>query len=131
MLLRMMSSMGEGDTILRHPDLFDSLLDAARDPVAVTATQPRRTVAGRVVAEFQSLVSPFGARSATRIRPNDLRRLTAPVLMIWGDHDPVVSVSHAQAAAKWIPDARLEVLPAGRVGQLLDEFARSVSDPPS
>jgi pimeloyl-ACP methyl ester carboxylesterase len=29
MLLRLMSSMGEGDTILRHPDLLDSLIDAA------------------------------------------------------------------------------------------------------
>jgi hypothetical protein len=37
MLLRLMSSMGEGDTILRHPDLLDSLLDAARDPVAIAA----------------------------------------------------------------------------------------------
>jgi hypothetical protein len=26
-LLRLMPSVGEGDTILRHPDLLDSLLD--------------------------------------------------------------------------------------------------------
>ena len=57
--------------------------------------------------------------------------------MIWGDHDPVVSVAHAETAAALIPDARLEVLPAGhvpqlgnpqRVAKLLAEFAASLSD---
>jgi pimeloyl-ACP methyl ester carboxylesterase len=127
MLLRLMSSVGEGDTIVRHPDLLESLIDAARDPVA-TATN---------VAEFRALLSPFGVRTATRIRPADLRQVTVPTLMIWGDHDPVVPVADAQAAADLIPDVRLEVLPAGhvpqlgnpdRVAQLLEEFARSVPD---
>ena len=68
MLLRLMSSMGEGDTILRHPDLLDSLLDAARDPVAAAAN----------VAEFQALLSPLGPRSATRIRPDDLAGWRSP-----------------------------------------------------
>jgi pimeloyl-ACP methyl ester carboxylesterase len=124
MLLRLMSSVGEGDTILRYPDLLDSLIAAARDPVATAAN----------VAEFRALLSPLGMRSATRIRPDDLRRLAAPTLMIWGDHDPVVSVAAARAAADLIPDSRLEVLPGGhvpqlgnpeRVADLLEEFARS------
>ena len=119
-----MSTMGEGDTILRHPDLLDSLVDAARDPVATAAN----------VAELQALLSPFGVRPATRIRPDELRRIGRPTLMIWGDHDPVVSVAAAQAVAELIPAARLEVLPAGhvpqlgypdRVAELLEEFARS------
>ena len=124
MLLRMMSSVGERDTILRHPDLLDSLIDAARDPVATAAN----------VAEFRALISPFGTRSATRIRADDLRQLAVPTLMIWGDRDPVVSVANARAAAKQIHDARLEVLPAGhvpqlgnpaRVAELLEDFALS------
>lgn len=108
MLLRLMSSVGERDTIVRHRDLLDSLVDAAHDPVASAAN----------VAELQALLSPFGTRRAARIRPDDLRRLTVPTLMIWGDHDPVVSVAHARNAAALIPDARLEVLPAGHVPQL-------------
>ncbi|MDF2975439.1 MAG: alpha/beta hydrolase [Actinomycetospora sp.] len=125
MLLRLMSSVGEGDTILRHPDLLDSLLDAARDPVAGAAD----------LAEFQALLSPLGTRSAARIRPDDLRRLAVPTLMIWGDHDPVVSVASARAAADLMPDARLEILTAGhvpqlgepeRVAQLLEDFVRSL-----
>ena len=124
MLQRLMSSVGEGDTILRHPDLFDSLIEAARDPVAAAAN----------VAEFRALLSPLGTRPATRIRPDDLRRLSVPTLMIWGDQDPVMSVADAEAAARLIPGACLEVLPAGhvpqlgnpnRVAELLKEFAAS------
>lgn len=122
MLLRMMASVGESSTITRHPDLLDSLVDAARDPVAVAANR----------AEFRALASPFGYRRAAQILPPHLRRLSVRTLMIWGDHDPVVSVAHARAAAQQIPDARLEVLPAGhvpqlgnpeRVGRLLADFA--------
>ncbi|MFD6676853.1 alpha/beta fold hydrolase [Rhodococcus zopfii] len=123
-LLRLMSSMGEGDTILRYPDLFASLLDAAHDPVATAAD----------TAEFRALLSPFGVRSGARIRPDELRRLPVPTLMIWGDRDPVVPVADAQAAADLIPNARLEVLPAGhvpqlgnpaRVAELMEGFTRS------
>lgn len=124
MLLRLMSSMGEGDTILRHPSLLGSLVEAARDPVAVAAN----------VAEVQAVLSPLGTRHATRIQRNDLRRLAVPTLMIWGDHDPVMRVADAQAVAALIPHARLEVLPAGhvpqlgnpeRVAALLEDFTRS------
>ena len=124
MLRRLMSQMGEADTILRHPELFASLLDAAHDPVATAAN----------VAEFRALLTPFGTRAATRIRPADLRRVAAPTLMIWGDRDPVVQVADARAVAQLIPDARLEVLPAGhvpqlgnpeRVAQLVERFAAS------
>lgn len=108
MLLRMMASVGEADTIRRKPDLLDSLVAGARDPVAVAANR----------AEFRALISPFGYRPAARIRPEDLRRLSVATLMIWGDHDPVVPIEAARAAAQLIPDARLEILPAGHVPQL-------------
>lgn len=108
MLLRMMASMGEADTITRHPDLLDSLVAGASDPVAVAANR----------AELQALISPFGYRPATRIRPEELRRLSVPTLMIWGDRDPVVSIEAARTVAELIPDARLEVLRAGHVPQL-------------
>ena len=105
MLMHLMSSMGEAETILRYPDLLDSLVDAAHDPVAMAAN----------VAEFQALLSPLGPRTAVRIRPDDLRRVAVRTLMIWGDRDPVVSVADARAAAELIPRARLEVLSAGHV----------------
>ncbi|MBS9372113.1 alpha/beta fold hydrolase [Rhodococcus sp. B50] len=126
MLLHLLSSMGEGDTIRRYPELLDSLVDAAHDPVARAAN----------VAELRAILSPFGPRPAARIRPEALRRLQVPTLMIWGDHDPVVRVRDAQAVAELVPDARLEVLAAGhvpqlgrpaRVAALIEEFTRSVS----
>lgn len=104
----LMSSMGEGDTIARHPDLLDSLVAGAHDPVAVATN----------LAELRALMSPFGWRRSMRITDRELRALAVPTLMIWGDHDPVVSVAHARAAATLIPDARLDVVAAGHVPQL-------------
>ena len=108
MLSRMMSSMGEGDNIVTHPELLDSLVAGARDPVAVAAN----------LAELRALMSPFGWRPAMRIAPEELRGLKVPTLMIWGDHDPVVPVADARVAATVIPDSQLEVLPGGHVPQL-------------
>jgi pimeloyl-ACP methyl ester carboxylesterase len=108
MLLQLMSSMGEADTIVQHPDLLYSLVAGARDPVAIGAN----------LDEMRALMSPFGWRKHMRLTPQELRRLTVPTLMIWGDHDPVVSVEHARAAATLIPNAQLEVVPAGHVPQL-------------
>jgi pimeloyl-ACP methyl ester carboxylesterase len=127
MVLGMMASVGEANTITRHPDLLDSLVAGARDPAAVAANR----------AELKALISPFGFRSATRIRPEELRHLAVPTLMIWGDHDPVVPLEAARATARLIPHAHLEVLPAGhvpqlghpeQVGKLLTTFANGLSD---
>jgi pimeloyl-ACP methyl ester carboxylesterase len=108
MLLRMMASVGEADTIVRHPDLLESLVAGARDPVAVRAN----------LAELRALISPRGFRTGMRLSPEDLRRLAVPTLMIWGDDDPVVPLSQARAVAAEIPHARLVNLPAGHVPQL-------------
>lgn len=108
MLLKMMASVGEAETIMRHPDLLDSLVAGARDPVATQAN----------LAELRALISPRGFRSSMRLNREDLRRLNVPTLMIWGDRDPVVPLAQARAAAAEIPHARLEALPAGHVPQL-------------
>jgi pimeloyl-ACP methyl ester carboxylesterase len=34
LVVRMMSSMGEGDTIVHHPDLIEAIVAAGRDPIA-------------------------------------------------------------------------------------------------
>jgi len=120
MLLKMMASVGEAETIVRHPDLLDSLVAGARDPVATRAN----------LAELRALLSLRGIRKSMRLNREDLRRLAVPTLMIWGDRDPVVPL----ALAAEIPHARLEILPAGhvpqlgnpdRVAALLEEFAKT------
>ena len=108
MLLRMMASVGEAETIVRHPDLLDSLVAGAGDRAAIQAN----------LAELRALISPRGFRTSMRISHGDLRRLAMPTLMIWGERDPVVPLVQARAVAAAIPHARLEALPAGHVPQL-------------
>jgi pimeloyl-ACP methyl ester carboxylesterase len=124
MVVRFMSAMGERDTIPRHPELVESLVAAGRDPIASAAT----------LAEYRALLSPFGFRPSMRVDAESLRSLTVPTLVIWGDHDPTGSVEAARRTTSLIPDARLEVLPAGhvtwlgharRVAELLSGFVRS------
>jgi pimeloyl-ACP methyl ester carboxylesterase len=108
MMLEMMASIGERETIVRHPELLESLVAGARDPVASRAN----------LAELRALITPYGFRSSMRFSPQDLHRLAVPTLMIWGDRDPVLTPAGARAVAAEIPHARLEVLPAGHVPQL-------------
>jgi pimeloyl-ACP methyl ester carboxylesterase len=126
LVVRLMSAMGEKDTILRNPDLIESMVAEGDDPIASAAN----------LAELRAVTSPFGFRRSMRVHPDELRRLTVPTLVIWGDHDPVGSVKVAQATARLVPTAQLEVLPAGhvpflghrdRVSELLSSFVRSGS----
>ena len=106
-LVRLLSSVGEGDTIVGYPDLMDAIVAGGNDPVAAAAD----------LAEVRAQIGPFGFRRSMRFTPDELRGLVPSTLLIWGDHDPVGSVEVARAAAELIPDARLEVLPAGHVPQ--------------
>jgi pimeloyl-ACP methyl ester carboxylesterase len=119
-----MSGVGEAETIVRYPELIDALVAGGNDPVAAAAD----------LAELRAMIQPLGFRRSMRFRPADLQALSVRTLLIWGDHDPVGSVGAARAAAGLIPDARLEVLPAGhvpqlghpeRVAALVSDFARS------
>jgi pimeloyl-ACP methyl ester carboxylesterase len=108
MMLGIMKQMGEGESFGDHSDLLDSLVLGARDPVAVAAN----------VVELRALTSVRGIRRDMRLTADDLRSIAVPTLMIWGDQDPVVPVQAAREAAALIPEARLEILPAGHVPQL-------------
>jgi pimeloyl-ACP methyl ester carboxylesterase len=127
MVVRLMSSVGEKDTIVRHPDLIEAIVAAGKDPIASAVN----------LAELRAAISSVGFRRSMRVRPDELRRLTVPTLLIWGDHDPVGAVEDAQATARLVPNAQLEVLPAGhvpylghpeRASELLSRFVRSGND---
>jgi pimeloyl-ACP methyl ester carboxylesterase len=107
-LVRLMAGVGEAETIVRYPELIDALVAGAGDPVAATADR----------AELRAMIQPFGFRRRMRVRPAELRALSVPTLLIWGDHDPVGSVDVAREVAGLVPDSGLEVLPAGHVPQL-------------
>jgi len=99
----------EREALARHPDLVDLLVAAGRDPITDRAAK----------AEFRAFVSPFallspsGWRRHGRVRPDDLRQLAMPTLVLWGERDPVGSIPVAQAVTELIPQARLRVLPTG------------------
>ena len=127
MVVRMMSSMGESETIVRHPDLIDAIVAAGRDPIAAATD----------LAELRAILTPLGFRRSLRVQPGELKNLTVPTLLVWGDHDPVGTVSVAQAVTSLIPDARLDVVAAGhavwlgdpkRITGLLCAFVRARSD---
>jgi pimeloyl-ACP methyl ester carboxylesterase len=106
-LVRLLSSVGEGETILEYPDLLEALVVGGNDPVAAAADR----------AELRALVNPFGFRRSMRFRAEQLRAVEVPTLVIWGDRDSVGSVGVARNAAQLIPGAHLEVLPVGHVPQ--------------
>ncbi|MGH2713797.1 MAG: alpha/beta fold hydrolase [Thermoleophilaceae bacterium] len=103
-----MSSVGGQDTIVRYPDLIEALVAAGNDPIASTVN----------LAELRATISPLGFRRSFRVHPDELQRLTVPTLLLWGDHDPVGALKVAHATARLVPDAQLEVLPAGHVPYL-------------
>ncbi len=126
-LVRMLSSVGEGETIQRYPDLLEALVVGGNDPVAATADRD----------ELHAVISAFGYRRSMRFRAEELRTVNRPTLLIWGDRDSVGSTAIARNAAQLIPDAHLEVLPVGHVPQLgcpertadlVSTFVRRVAD---
>jgi pimeloyl-ACP methyl ester carboxylesterase len=49
-----------------------------------------------------------------------------PFLLIWGDRDPIIPVSHAYAAHELVPDSRLEIFPGAGHFPHLDDPLRFV-----
>ena len=77
-LVQLVSSVGEKDTIVRYPDLIESLVAAGNDPIASAVN----------LAELRAAISPFGFRRSMRLQPGELRRLTVPTLVIWATTTP-------------------------------------------
>jgi pimeloyl-ACP methyl ester carboxylesterase len=118
-----MAVMGEKDTILNYPEQIEALVAGGRDPLA----------AATGLAEHRVYITPFGFRRALKVQREELQQLTAPTLLIWGDHDPLGSARAARATADALPHAHLEMLPAGhgpwlghpdQTAQLVSNFVR-------
>ena len=75
MLLKMMASVGEAETIVRHPDLLDSLVAGARDPVA-SPGQPGRAAGADLPTRLptQHADQPRRPSPAGGAHPHDLGR---------------------------------------------------------
>jgi pimeloyl-ACP methyl ester carboxylesterase len=108
-VLRFAEFMGERATLADRPDLVDLFLVAGRDPLAAAAL---RTEARALISPF-ALLMRSGWRRRSRVSAGDLRRLAVPTLLIWGQREPLGSVSVAQEISELMRNGRLQILPAG------------------
>ncbi|HEY5988542.1 MAG TPA: alpha/beta hydrolase, partial [Streptosporangiaceae bacterium] len=110
-VLRTARFMGEKATLPGHPDLVDMFVATGLDPVADRVAKAEVHL---LVSPF-ALLSPSGFRRRSRVRPDELRQVAMPTLVIWGEQEPLGSVSVARALTGLIPGAQLAVLPGGHV----------------
>ncbi len=108
----------------RAPDgFFDVVHEGMRQPGFRTAMLSHMRLAMR-------LGRP---RPENYLSEAELRQISVPVLMIWGDEDPYGGPEIGQRACALMPNARLEVIPGRhapflddpeRCGTLIDDFTR-------
>jgi pimeloyl-ACP methyl ester carboxylesterase len=102
------------NAVQRAPDgFFEVVHEGMRQPGFRTAMLTHIALAMRLGrARRENLLSDF-----------ELRQLSVPVLMIWGDEDPYGGPEIGRRACSLIRDARLEVIP-GRHAPFLDDPER-------
>jgi len=127
-VIQTMAAMGEGDTIVRYPELLDAMVAAARDAASGRAS----------LDELQALIAPDGWQPAANTPLSELENLRQPTLVIWGRRDPLGGIEAAQQVAAAVPRSRLEVLDAGHgpwlghpdtVAKLVEEFLTAEDEP--
>lgn len=101
--------MGERETLSAHPDLVDLFLVAQRDPLAVSAVRAEV----RVLVSPLALLSRSGWRRRSRVRADEVRKLSVPTLLLWGEREPLGSVAVAQEVSELMLDARVQALRGG------------------
>lgn len=115
-MLRFAKFMGEEETFARHPQLVDLFVTAGKDELASSGTSAEV----RELVSPLALLSPYGFPRRSRVRPDELKRLTVPTLLAWGDREPLGGVAVARAVTELIPDAQLAVLRGGHAPWLGD-----------
>lgn len=128
-VLQFAGFVNEEETLSKYPDLIDLLVALQRDPVSAATDKN----------EVRAILSPFalftrsGYRPEITVEPHELRGLTVPTLILWGDNEPVGSIPVIQAINSLIPHSELEILPAGhapwlgnpaRVAELVTAFVQ-------
>lgn len=103
-VMQMMKTFGEAEAVAAYPGIIDSVVATLSDLVASGVMQ------GETRGVIRGLL---GFRPRYRFDQDDLRRVTHPTLLIWGDDDPVGDPEAARRAATMLPDARVEILPTG------------------
>ncbi len=140
--------LGSAARLRVAPGLLQTLSDPARIEAGVDkiiensfspATSPRFVeLARQRMLESRSsvLYGDFAACNTFEPPLDELRRITAPTLMIFGEQDGMVPAASGRALLEQLPHARLELVPAAghmvmleqpeRVAALLSPFLRSL-----
>jgi pimeloyl-ACP methyl ester carboxylesterase len=98
-----MSLMGEGNTIVNHPNQIEALVAAGQDPVASMTNMD----------ELRAFISPDGWQPSLETGVSELKGLKPSTLLVWGNHDPLGGSDAARQVTSAIPDARLELVDSG------------------
>jgi pimeloyl-ACP methyl ester carboxylesterase len=131
-LLQFARMIGEERSLAAHPDLVEFLITVGEDPLAAAAD---RNEVHAILTPWV-LLAPSRFRRGARIASESLRRLRMPVLLIWGEREPLGGVTVARDLAALVPHARLEVVEAGhapwlahaeRIAPMISDFAREGS----
>jgi pimeloyl-ACP methyl ester carboxylesterase len=119
-MIRSMAMFGEGESIVNYPELVDGYVATGRDPVAQAAARVEITHAVAGLRGIRPLLTEAVLAS-----------ISQPVLLLWGENDPVGSIDAAHTAASCLPNAEVVILPTGhspwlgepdRCGRLITTF---------
>jgi pimeloyl-ACP methyl ester carboxylesterase len=122
LVVQNMKAFGEGETIIRYPELIEAQVVAGRD----------KTYADTSTSELKTIISVRGFRSEFLLSDADLVKIKAPTQIIWGTNDPLGGTEVAKTVAGTISDCGLVILDAGhgpwfghpeRVAKIISEFA--------
>jgi pimeloyl-ACP methyl ester carboxylesterase len=115
--------MGERESLATHPKLVDMFLTVQRDPVSQSAVRDEV----RVLVAPYALLTRSGWRTRSRVGGDALRALRLPILLIWGEREPLGSVENARALAEQMPDGRLHVPDGGHAPWLGEPAATAAA----
>ncbi len=108
-IVQMMGFVGESETIVEYPEHIDALAAAGHDPVASRGN----------LAELRAVAGPLGFRRRLRLQADELGRLSAPTLLVWGRQDGLVPPVYAEEFASRLPQAQTALIDrAGHIPQL-------------
>ena len=110
-LLRQLQQ-GKNPLIVRNKEDYEAMLaftmsDAPYIPGPMISELTREAIAREPIAEkiFADLDPKFSPKPE-----ETLARITAPVLVLWGDEDKVVDVSSTEVFKKWLPKSEVVIL---------------------
>lgn len=118
--------MGEAEAVAADPDIMDFLIAEGRDPIGSKVMKEE----SRVILSPLALVSRDGWRREMMIRREDLEDLRAPLLVIWGQREPLGGVDVAKTLATMTGDGRHQIVTGGHAPWLGSpgEVARHVEE---